>query len=124
MEPINISDFEILAKEKLDKKAFDYYSSGADEEITLKENCNAFKRIFLKYRVLVDVSKRDLSTEILGHKISMPVIIAPTAFQKMANADGEVATAKAAGKAGTIMILSTLSNTSVEEVVKATSGPV
>lgn len=124
MEPVNISDFEILAKEKLHKHAFDYYSSGANDEITLKENCEAFKRIFLKYRVLVDVSRRDLSTEILGHKISMPVIIAPTAFQKMAHPDGEAATAKAAGKAVTIMILSTLSNTPVEEVVKATSGPV
>lgn len=124
MEPINISDFEILAKEKLHKHAFDYYSSGANDEITLKENCNAFKRIYLNYRVLVDVSKRDLSTEILGHKISMPVIIAPTAFQKMAHPDGETATAKAVGKAGSIMILSTLSNTSVEEVVNASSGPV
>lgn len=124
MIPINISDFEILAKEKLDKNAYDYYSSGADDEITLKENCEAFKRIFLRYRVLIDVSKRDMSAVVLGNKISMPVIIAPTAFQRMANPNGESATAKAAGKAGTIMILSTLSNTSVEEVVEASSGPV
>ncbi|HRA99577.1 MAG TPA: alpha-hydroxy acid oxidase [Ignavibacteria bacterium] len=124
MEPVNISDFEILAKKKLDKNAFDYFYSGANDQITLKENCEAFKRIFLKYRVLVNVSKRDLTTKILGHNISMPVIIAPTAFQKLAHPDGETASATAAGKNGIIMILSTLSNTSVEEVVKASSGPV
>lgn len=124
MNCISISDFEKTAKEKLDKTAYDYYSSGANEEITLKENTEAFKRIFLKYRVLVDVSKRDLSAEVLGTKISMPVIIAPTAFHKLAYSEGETATARAAGKAGTIMILSTLSNCAVEEVVKASSGEI
>ena len=122
MVPVSISDFESLAKEKLSQTAFDYYSSGANEEITLRENCEAFKKIFLKYRVLVDVSKRDLSTEVLGQNISMPLMIAPTAFHKMANDEGEVAVAKAAAKAGTIMIMSTLSNSSVEEVTSAADG--
>ncbi|MEO8446846.1 MAG: alpha-hydroxy acid oxidase [bacterium] len=124
MTLINIEDFEILAKEKLTKNAYDYYSSGAHDEITLKENCEAFKRIFLKYRVLVDVSNIDLTTKVLGHDISMPVMIAPTAFHKMADEEGEVAVARAAGKAGTIMILSTLSNSDIEEVVAASVGPV
>ncbi len=121
MSLINISDFEILAKEKLSQMAYDYYSSGANDEITLRENCEAYKKIFLKYRVLVDVSKRDLSTEVLGHKISMPVMIAPTAFHKMAHAEGESAVARAAAEAGTIMIVSTLSNTDIEEIVKASN---
>ncbi|MBK8549901.1 MAG: alpha-hydroxy-acid oxidizing protein [Ignavibacteria bacterium] len=124
MTLININDFESAAREKLTQMAYDYYSSGAHDEITLRDNCDAYKRIFLKYRVLVDVSKRDLSTEVLGHKISMPVMIAPTAFHKMAHTDGEVAVAKAASAADTIMILSTLSNSDVEDVVKATSNPV
>ena len=124
MIPINISDFEIIARDKLTQMAYDYYRSGSHDEITLSENTEAYKRIFLKYRVLIDVSSRDLSTEVLGQKISMPLIIAPTAFHKMAHPDGEIATAKAAGDAGTIMILSTLSNSDVEDVVKATSGPV
>lgn len=124
MQPVNISDFENLAKEKLTQMAYDYYSSGANDEITLKENCEAYKRIFLKYRVLVDVSNIDMSTEVLGHKISMPLMIAPTAFHKMAHTEGESAVSKAAGSAGTIMILSTLSNTDVEEVVKSSSSPV
>jgi 4-hydroxymandelate oxidase len=119
MTPINISDFESLAKEKLSQMAYDYYSGGAHDEITLKENCEAYKRIFLKYRVLIDVSKRDLSTEVIGQKISMPVMIAPTAFHKMAHSEGEVAVAKAAKSQDTIMILSTLSNSDVEDVVKA-----
>lgn len=124
MTLININDYESAAKEKLSQMAYDYYSSGAHDEITLKENCDAYKRIFLKYRVLVDVSKRDLSTEVLGQKISMPVMIAPTAFHRMAHIDGEVAVAKAASAADTIMILSTLSNSDVEDVVKASSKQV
>ena len=122
MTPVNIYDFELLAKEKLSQTAYDYYSSGANDEITLRENCDAYIRIFLKYRVLVDVDQRDLSTEVLGQKISMPVMIAPTAFHKMAHSEGEVAVAKAATKADTIMILSTLSNSSIEEVVKVSKG--
>lgn len=124
MTPITISDFESLAKEKLTQMAYDYYSSGANSEVTLKENCDAYQRIFLKYRVLIDVSKRDLSTEVLGNKISMPVMIAPTAFHRMAHDEGEVAVARAAGAADTIMILSTLSNSEVEQVVKASAKPV
>lgn len=124
MTLLTVSDFEKSAKDKLSQIAYDYYSSGANDEITLKENCDAYKRIFLKYRVLADVSKRDLSTEVLGQKISMPIMIAPTAFHRMAHAEGEAAAAKAAGNAGTIMILSTLSNTDVEDVVKASSGNV
>jgi len=124
MTPITVSDFESLAKEKLSSMAYDYYSSGANDEVTLKENCDAYKRIFLKYRVLVDVDKRNLSTEVLGNKISIPVIIAPTAFHRMAHDEGEVAVARAAGAADTIMILSTLSNSAVEEVVRASSKSV
>lgn len=124
MTPVSISDFEILAKEKLSQMAYDYYSGGANDEITLRENEVAFKRIFLKYRVLVDISKRDLSVEILGQKISMPVMIAPTAFHKMAHEDGETAVARAAKVSDTIMILSTLSNSDVEDVAKENPGGV
>ena len=119
MDAINLIDFESLAREKLSKLAFDYYASGAHDEITLGENRKAFERVRLAYRVLVDVSARDPSTTVLGQHISMPVMIAPTAFHCMAHPDGELATARAAASAGTIMILSSLSNTAVEEVVTA-----
>src|SRR4051812_10606816 len=124
MEPINVFELETLAKEKLSREAYDYYASGAHDEVTLRENRAAFDRVSLAYRVLVDVSHRDLTTSVLGQPVAMPILVAPTAFHRLATAEGEVATARAAGGAGTVMILSTLSNTSVEAVVAAASGPV
>lgn len=118
MDFINLFEYEKSASEKLHKTAFDYYCSGAHDEITLKENREAYNKIKVHYKVLVDVSKRDSSTEIFGEKISFPLIVAPTAFHKMAHEDGECATAQAAAKAGTIMCLSTLSNSKVEDVSK------
>jgi len=112
----NLFEYEKAAAEKLTKNAYDYYSSGAHDEITLKENREAYNRIKIHYRVLVDVSKRDTSTSVLNQNISFPVIVAPTAFHKMAHEEGECATARAALKAGTIMCLSTLSNSKVEDV--------
>ena len=122
--PINVLEYEALARERLDGAAFDYYVSGAHDEITLANNRSAFSRISLAYRVLVDVSERSMATSVLGMPVSMPLLVAPTAFHRMACAEGELATVRAAGAAGTIMILSSLSNTDVEDVVAAASGPV
>src|SRR5262245_11122445 len=114
-EPISLYDFEALAKDKLAALSFDYYASGAHDELTLRENHAAYDRIAIHYRVLVDVSTRSLATSILGQDVSMPILIAPTAFHRLAHADGELATARAAERARTIMILSSLSNTDIEE---------
>jgi 4-hydroxymandelate oxidase len=124
VDALNLFELEALAHAKLTKNAFDYYASGAHDEITLRENIAAWQRLVVHYRTLVDVGTRDASTTALGRRVSMPVLIAPTAFHKMAHPDGELATARAAGAAGTIMILSSLSNTAVEDVVKAASGPI
>lgn len=124
MQAINIWDYEAAARERVSPTAWDYYASGADDEVTLRATRAAFERIALHYRVLVDVSRRDPATTVLGTPVSMPVLVAPTAFHKLADPDGEVATARAAGAAGTVMILSTLSTTPVEDVVAAASGPV
>ena len=124
MQAINIFDYETLAREKLPTMAFDYYASGAQDEITLRDNRAAYDRIKLLYHVLTDVKERNLSTELFGQRISMPILIAPTAFHGLAHAEGEIATVRAAGAAGTIMILSTLSNSAVEDVLAAASGPV
>jgi 4-hydroxymandelate oxidase len=121
---VNLFDLEALARERLAGMAFDYYASGAQDEITLKANRAAFERLELAYRVLVDVSRRDASTTVLGQRIAAPFLVAPTAFHRLADPAGEAATARAAGRAGTVMILSTLSNVPVEEVVAAASGPV
>jgi 4-hydroxymandelate oxidase len=124
MDPINLYEYEAIAREKLTPMAYDYYASGAHDEITLRENHAAYDRIKLKYRVLRDISRRDISTTVLGHRLSMPVLIAPTAFHKLACPEGEIATVRAAGQAGTLMILSTLSTTSIEDVMAAATGPV
>jgi len=121
---VSVFDYEAAAREKLPKIAFDYYSSGANDEITLRENHAAFERIRLKPRVLKDISKRDIKITLFGETISMPILVAPTAFHRMAHPEGEVAVARAAGKGGTIMILSTLANSSIEEVMAEAVGPV
>lgn len=124
MDPINLYEYEAIAQAKLTPMAYDYYASGAHDEITLRENHAAYDRIKLRYRVLRDISQRDTSATVLGQPIAMPVIVAPTAFHKLADPQGEVATVRAAGRAGTLMILSTLSTTSIEEVMAAAMGPV
>jgi len=116
-----VSDYEVVAKEKLPKMVFDYYASGAEDQWTLQENRRAFERIRFRPRILIDVSKVDLRTTVLGFKLSMPIMIAPTAMQKMAHPEGELATARAASAAGTIMTLSSWATSSVEEV--ASTGP-
>ena len=122
--PINLFEYERLARASLPHAAFDYYVSGAHDEITLADNRHAFDRIRMQYRVLVDVSERDASTTVLGSTVRAPILVAPTAFHGMAHPEGELATVRAAGAAGTIMILSSLSNTDVEDVCTAATGPV
>ena len=121
---INLHDFARAAQDALAPAAYDYYRSGATDERTLADNRAAFDRLKIAYRVMVDVSARDLSTTVLGSSVAMPVLIAPTAFHRMAHDEGELATARAAGSAGTVMINSSLSNTDIEDVVKATAGDV
>ncbi len=116
MDILNLLELEAAAGERLTQMAYDYYRSGSDDEITLNENRDAFTRLKLHYRVLTGIETRSLQTELLGHKLSLPVIVAPTAFQRMAHPDGELATARAAQGAGTIMTLSTIASASLEEV--------
>ncbi|MEM7051602.1 MAG: alpha-hydroxy acid oxidase [Acidobacteriota bacterium] len=121
---INLFDLEAAAREALDRMAYDYYASGANDELTLRANHRAYEKLSLAYRVLVDVSRRDPATTLLGEPVAMPIAVAPTAFHGLAHPEAERATARAAGEAGTVMILSTLSNSPVEEVVAASRGPV
>ncbi|MGE0400427.1 MAG: alpha-hydroxy acid oxidase [Kofleriaceae bacterium] len=124
IDPINLAELEALAQSRVTQMAWDYYASGADDERCVRRNREAFAEIALHYRVLVDVAQRDLSTTVLGHRIAMPVCVAPTAFHRLAHEDGELASVRGAGDAGTLFVLSTLSNTRVEDVVAAASGPV
>lgn len=124
LDVLNLAELEARAQAALPPVAWDYYASGADDERCVRRNQAAFDELALHYRVLVDVARRELATTVLGQRISMPIAVAPTAFHRLAHADGELATVRAAGDAGTVFILSTLSNTSVEDVVTAATGPV
>lgn len=114
-----IAEFEAVARERLDPVHYDYYAGGAQDEITLAENESAFRKLRLLPRVLRGSDKRDLSVELLGSRSSMPILVAPTAFHRLAHADGELATARAAALAGTIMIVSMASTTAIEDVAAA-----
>ena len=93
------------------------------DEITLRENSAGWERLKLYYHVLAGVGTRDLGTTVLGQPISLPIGVAPTAFQKLACAEGEIATAKAAKAAGTLFILSSFSNTAMESVLPQAASP-
>jgi len=124
MSPVvNLFEYERLAKARMAPMAFDYYASGAMDEITLKANHRAYDDIFLRYRVLAGVGTRDTSTTVLGHKITLPVLVAPIAFHRLAHPLGELATAQGAAAAGIIYVLSTLSSTCIEDVAKVCTGP-
>jgi isopentenyl diphosphate isomerase/L-lactate dehydrogenase-like FMN-dependent dehydrogenase len=111
-----------MFEETLDLGAFGYFTGGADDEVTLRDNVAAFRRWRLRPRMLVDVSASSVQTTVLGTPISMPLIVAPTAFQRLAHPDGEPATARAAAAAGTIMTLSTIATTGPAEVNRAAPG--
>ncbi|KAM4099688.1 hypothetical protein ACJW30_05G010000 [Castanea mollissima] len=118
-EPVNVNEFQELAREALPKMYYDFYAGGAEDQYTLKENVEAFHRIMIRPRILVDVSRIDMSTTVLGYKISAPILIAPTALHKLAHPEGEVATARAAAACKTIMVLSFTSSCTVEEVASS-----
>jgi isopentenyl diphosphate isomerase/L-lactate dehydrogenase-like FMN-dependent dehydrogenase len=113
LEPLNVWEYARLAEEKLDPAAYGYFAGGAGDEVTLRENVEAYGRLSLRPRVLADVSGVSTAATVLGHEVSMPILVAPVAFQRLAHPDGEVATAAAAARAGTIFCLSTV----------ATAGP-
>ncbi|CAL5025367.1 unnamed protein product [Urochloa decumbens] len=112
----NVCDYKELAKQKLPRMVYDYYALGAEDQHTVRENKEAFSRIQFRPRVPIDVSHIDMYTSVLGYNISMPIMIAPTALHKMAHPEEELASARAAATAGTIMTLSSWSSYSIEEV--------
>lgn len=120
---INLHDFEARARAALPDAVWNRVEGGAEDEITLRRNREAFEKLTLRPRVLLDVAKRDLSVTVLGTPISFPVMIAPAGTQRTVHPDGELATARAAGAAGTIMALSTSSSRTIEEVAESATGP-
>ncbi len=123
MRPINLFEYEALAHERLHPAIWDYFSGGANDEVTLRENRAAFERIQIRPRVLVDVSQITTATTLLGTPVAMPICIAPSAMHGAACEEGECATARAAGALGTLMAASTESTRPLEEIAQAATGP-
>ena len=117
--PVTVADYEALAEGALEPSIFGYVAGGANEEWTLRENVAAFGRWILRPRMLVDVDAVRTATTVLGQEISMPILVAPTAFQRLMHPDGEAATARGAAVAGTIFCHSTLSSLRPAELAAA-----
>ena len=122
-DPINLYDYEERAKLTLPHNDWDTIDAGAMDMFTTRRNRTAFEALTLRPRFLRTVEERNLSTTVLGEKISMPVVLAPAGSHMRAHPEGEVATARGAGMSDTLMMLSTSSNCSMEEVSQAASGP-
>ena len=123
MEPINLFEYEPLARERIDPVAWDYFQSGANDEVTLRENRRAFERIRLRPRMLAGVGEPDTRLTLLGEPLRAPILVAPMAYQRMAHDEGEAAMARGAGAAGAAMCVSTMATVSLEDVALATEGP-
>lgn len=118
-ELVNVADYERLAAERLEAGPLGYFAGGAGDERTLRRNVEAFAEWELVPRVLVDVSAVDTSVELFGSRLSMPIAVAPVAFQRLAHADGEEGMARAAAAAGTAMTLSTIATATPATVAAA-----
>ncbi|KAJ1559581.1 hypothetical protein HK405_010084 [Cladochytrium tenue] len=116
---MNMFDFESAAFSVLSKNAWAYYSSGADDEITLRENRAVFQRIWFRPRILVDVSNIDLRTTVLGVPMSMPIYITACALAKLGHPEGETVLARAAGTRGVVQMMPTLASCSLDEMIDA-----
>ncbi len=123
---ITVGDYEAQARETTPPFLYDNVFGNLDDpdHITNTNNVKAFQRLALRPRVMVDVTHRNLSTEVLGHKIKFPVMLAPAGSHQRVHPDGELASVRAAGAVGTLLALSTASNYSLEEVAAAATGPI
>src|SRR3989454_6858746 len=119
----NVMEFEPIARTRMLKTAYDYIAGGVDDEWTLRRNRQGFERITFRPRMLVDVSKLDLSLDLFGSRIEMPILVAPTAGHQQAHPEGELATVKGAGAAKTIMVVSSNSSYPIDKIGAAATGP-
>ncbi|MBM7114477.1 alpha-hydroxy acid oxidase [Archangium primigenium] len=121
--PLCVQDYEALARARMEPSQWDYLQGGSDDEVTLRANREAFARLHLRPRVLVDVSRCELSTQVAGLSLNQPLLVAPMAYHRLVDPEGEVATARAAGALGIPLVVSTFASRTVEEVAAAATGP-
>jgi L-lactate dehydrogenase (cytochrome) len=119
----SVDDLRRISRRRLPRGVFDYIDGGAEDEVSLQRNVAAFHRAEFRPRVLRDVGVVDPSTSLLGQRLPLPLVLAPTGFTRIANPDGELAVARSAARAGLPYTLSTLSTRSIEEVAAVSSGP-
>lgn len=122
-QPLNLAEYATAARLRLPAMAYHYISGGAEDELTLRRNHEAFGRYLLRPRILAGTEQPSLATTVLGAPVALPVLLAPTAFHRLACDDGELASVRAAGAAGTVFCASTLATTSMEAIAAAASGP-
>src|SRR5512132_3969327 len=121
---ININDLRPLARRRLPRAVFDYLDGGSEGEVTLRENCRAVEEVTFRARHAVCIGACDLRTRVVGFDMSFPALLAPVGYSRLMHPGGEVAAARAAGKAGTAYILSTISGHKLEDVKAGSAGPV
>jgi isopentenyl diphosphate isomerase/L-lactate dehydrogenase-like FMN-dependent dehydrogenase len=118
-----VEDVRLLAKKRLPQFAFDFIDGGAEDEVTLRANRRAFEGLTFRPRYLQDVTRRDQETSVVGTRLSLPVMLAPTGLTRIASRNAEVDAARAAGREGTVYVLSAMASTSIEDVARAAEGP-
>jgi L-lactate dehydrogenase (cytochrome) len=121
---VKVEDLRRVAQRRVPRVVFDYLDGGAEGEVTLRENCRAFEQVTFRPRHAVAVPECDLRTRVLGLDLSLPFLLAPVGYSRVMHPHGECGAARAAGKAGTGYILSTLSGHRLEDVKAASTGPV
>ena len=119
----NFEDFRKIAKKKLPAPIFHYIDGGSDDEVTLKRNTDSFSKCDLVPNILASVGEPNLSTNVLGTKIDMPIFLSPVAMQRLFHHDGDKASARAAEKFGTFYSMSTMATSSIEEIANKSGGP-
>lgn len=121
---VSIEDFRSIARQRVPRSVFDYLDGGAEGEVTLRENCRVFDDVTFRPRHAVALATCDLRVRILGFDLSLPILLAPVGYSRLMHPGGEVAAARAAGKAGIGYVLSTISGHKLEDVKLASSAPV
>src|ERR1700686_2799519 len=121
---VSIEDFRPIARQRVPKSVFDYLDGGAEGEVTLRENCRIFNDVTFRPRHAVALAACSMGTSVLGFKLSLPIMLAPVGYSRLMHPGGEVAAARAAGRAGIGYILSTISGHKLEEGGAGSTGPV
>ncbi len=122
-EMISLFDFDQVCRRRIQREAYDFVSGGSDDEWTLRRNREAFSKITLRPRMLVDVTRLDLSLTLFGTRVEMPILVAPTGTHSRVHPEGELATARGAGRVKTIMAVSSTSSFPIDRIAKDATGP-